>query len=769
MPANHHLEWFEIKEFGGLWTAGASSLMPADRAQVLSGAHPQPGGGLRAFLRPTETYAARAGMAPDHGPLPLGNTMVAGFNVYTVGASTGESLTVMHLLTGVGRGYLGRGAACKEQQVRADAAALDITGDLDLRTRTVGTWPPSTAQTFISKLDAAAFTGYELSVDTAGVVSLSWGNGAAVLTRSATVALADPDASTSVDTVMLKATLDVDNGAGGHDVKFYWAHHDTSTWTQIGATVTTAGVTSIANGDEALTIGRRPGSAASPGTLWYAWAQVRSGIDGTLVADADFTVLPASDAPAPAFTDSTGKVWTFTGSCSIVPHTLGLHAQQGLGPWYLWQARVSEGAAAWDKVVSAFDGTASYYQNPPPAQPSFVVFDPAGTSATLYLAISLREDGDVSGIYSIDWDSTPTSTQLATATEFSDSDGARAMVVHQNRIVAGERDRIRFTEVETADFDSANAGFFILNPTGYNTTEAGYNNQGAVVAWMLPVPPGDLLVGTTDGRIYSVQGDLSDPTIRDLGRWNGMLPQTPANTPNGMFIMLPSRGVAKVTLDGSLEVVSKDLLPTVWNPAYPRVGLGQLAGTERFLFAPNQHDAPEHKNGPLVLDHLTGAWFTATHSDDHSLPNPRFMQSDDDPLEGSIWVVSGVSPQSGADILFRYPVGGGYGDAAADETRNETWEWRSAPLRSPDGRQLIIREVQIPVHAFNAATSTLAVTVGGTTITRTLGAGRSVESFLFRVRGEHLDITVKAKSNAADVEAPMIEGVRVGWRPGGLL
>src|SRR5688572_27528446 len=76
------LNWLEIKEFGGLWTAGSSFLMPADRAQVMSGCHPQPGGGLRAFLRVASTVD---GTALDNGT----NDLPVGFGIHT--KATGEA------------------------------------------------------------------------------------------------------------------------------------------------------------------------------------------------------------------------------------------------------------------------------------------------------------------------------------------------------------------------------------------------------------------------------------------------------------------------------------------------------------------------------------------------------------------------------------------------------------------------------------------------------------------------------------------------------
>lgn len=766
MPANNNLQWFDIKEFGGLWTAGANSLMPADAAQVMSGCHPQPGGGLRAFLKVVESYTAD-GMDTDAADLPAGYGRVVGFGIHTVGAAINDPLPVAHVLL-AGRGTAISIAGSSRVLSTPDDPALDILGDLDLRSKWITNWPTSVGVTFLSNLNAAAFSGYELSADTSGVLTLSWGNGSAVRTVSATAAIPDPGGS--AEAVLVRATLDVNNGAAGHDVKFYAALHGATAWTQVGTTVTTAGVTSIAASNQSLYIGRRPGTSPTlPSLCTFVWAQVRNGISGTLAANPDAGILDETTSLT-TFTDGAGRVWS--GTDTAVTRAFTLYPFGISTDWYLWQLRVETASPSWSRVVTAFDG-ASTGSSGNPGLPTFANFKPAGNS-TEYLAIAIEEDSaaQVSGIYSVDWDSTPTATELTTATEFSDSNGARALVIHQNRLVAAERNFIRFSAAGTDDFDGTGSGFLVLNPTGYLTTESGYPNQGAVAAWMLPIPPGDLLVGTVDGKIYNVQGDLSDPEVRELGLWAGALPHVPANTPAGIYVLLSGRGVGRLGLDGSIEEVSGGLLPTIWNPTEVGGALGQMAGTERYLFCPNEHQDATLSNGPLVLDHATGSWFTATHPDDFTLTNPRFMALDNNPQYGSVWVVTGESPQGQgftAPMLFRFPVGAGFGSMDTAEQRAATWEWQSSPLRDPSGRYVEIREIQIPAYAFNDVTSTLAVTVNGTTRTVTLPAGRSIQSILFKEREENLDITVKAKSNDPDVEAPMIEAVRAGWRPGPLI
>ena len=44
---------------------------------------------------------------------------------------------------------------------------------------------------------------------------------------------------------VLRVTVDVNNGSGGYDVKFYLGESMTGPWTQVGATFTGIGVTTI--------------------------------------------------------------------------------------------------------------------------------------------------------------------------------------------------------------------------------------------------------------------------------------------------------------------------------------------------------------------------------------------------------------------------------------------------------------------------------------------------------------------------------------------
>lgn len=196
-----------------------------------------------------------------------------------------------------------------------DEAALDITGDIDLRAYVaLDDWTPSTQQHLISKFDnnTTAERAYELRITVNGEISIDFaingGNNSNI--RTSTDAITIEDGAP----LWVRATLDVDNGASGHDTNFYTST-DGTTWTQLGTTVTNAGVISIRDsGTEDVVIGRRSTGATGIATGKFYRAQILDGIDGTTVLDVDTSVITSGSATS--FTAVTGQTVTINRSTS---------------------------------------------------------------------------------------------------------------------------------------------------------------------------------------------------------------------------------------------------------------------------------------------------------------------------------------------------------------------------------------------------------------------------------------------------------------------
>lgn len=204
-----------------------------------------------------------------------------------------------------------------------DSAGLSIVGDIDLRARFRAIGDAEAGGTedhsqVIGKIKSANSgdsgydeTDYGLSVGladpfTPGEVTLTWFDSSNVQhSVPSTGAALDPYAWNE-----LKATLDVDNGAGGHTVTFYTKA--SGSWVQIGSPVITAGTTDIRNGTGPLT-------AACFSTM-VEYAEVRSGIDGTLAAN-----FQATDATSPSGSGdtwtatTTGETWTVKLGAAVMP------------------------------------------------------------------------------------------------------------------------------------------------------------------------------------------------------------------------------------------------------------------------------------------------------------------------------------------------------------------------------------------------------------------------------------------------------------------
>jgi hypothetical protein len=191
-----------------------------------------------------------------------------------------------------------------------DEAALDITGDIDIRAQVaLDDWTPSATQLILSKLNNTGDQrSYTVNIRTSGVVRLSWStDGAGTVNADSTVAPTVADGAA----LWVRATLDVDNGASGYDVKFFTSS-DGVTWTQLGTTVTGVGVTSIFASTTAVRLGQDFGSTVMAGKVHRA--QILNGIGGTPVLDVDCSQIGAGSATS--FTALTGQTVTVNRSTS---------------------------------------------------------------------------------------------------------------------------------------------------------------------------------------------------------------------------------------------------------------------------------------------------------------------------------------------------------------------------------------------------------------------------------------------------------------------
>lgn len=189
-----------------------------------------------------------------------------------------------------------------------DSAALSVTGDIELSALLSTTdWTPTARKVIVSKwTPTGSQQSYEFNIETSGKLRLLTSpDGSGIVSAVSTVA------PTVVDGAKLgvKATRASADGT----VTFYTSTDDGVTWVQLGDPVdTTDG--GIFNSTSRVDIGQRCDDTLQlPGSVYFI--QIRNGIGGTLVGNADFRDVRPGTSPV---VDSTGASWGINGTAVVV-------------------------------------------------------------------------------------------------------------------------------------------------------------------------------------------------------------------------------------------------------------------------------------------------------------------------------------------------------------------------------------------------------------------------------------------------------------------
>lgn len=198
----------------------------------------------------------------------------------------------------------------------ADHASLDITGDIDVRADlTPAQWAGPTTEDggweVMGKWGGIPQNSWLLTLGETGKISLQWSTGGigsdfALSTRPVPFLPGQRGA--------IRATLDVNNGAGGHTTTFYTATTLAGPWTQLGDPVTAGGVTSIFASTATLQVGDVSSTTSENIHREIHAVEVRNGIAGSAVANPDFS---AQASGTTGFTDAAGRSWSVAGDAAI--------------------------------------------------------------------------------------------------------------------------------------------------------------------------------------------------------------------------------------------------------------------------------------------------------------------------------------------------------------------------------------------------------------------------------------------------------------------
>jgi hypothetical protein len=197
----------------------------------------------------------------------------------------------------------------------ADRAALDITGDIDIRIDIdPRDWHGDRGRQLISKYNT---TGDQRSWDMYLIrngVQIAWSTDGTAGNRKFNTLFTLPFRS---GRGALRFTLDVDNGAGGYTATWYTSDTISGTWTQVQQNIV-AGTTSIFSSSARLEIGDTHTTGAIDDAYPFVGkvfgAQVRSGIAGTLVANLDPSSRARGDT---TWADGLGSTWVSAGSAVV--------------------------------------------------------------------------------------------------------------------------------------------------------------------------------------------------------------------------------------------------------------------------------------------------------------------------------------------------------------------------------------------------------------------------------------------------------------------
>lgn len=191
----------------------------------------------------------------------------------------------------------------------AYSSGIDFAGDIDIRwIGSLDDWTPAVTTSLVNRWAGSSLNLLYLQVETSGNITFGW-SPTLLHANSKGHAVANPGFVNG--TIQgIRVNLDVDNGAGQYTVTFNTSSDLGETWVPLGSPINgTTGPTSLGMSESIpLTIGGTGnGTFTSKGRTLKA--EVRNGINGTVVASPDFT------APVgPRSRDAQGNIWTINGS-----------------------------------------------------------------------------------------------------------------------------------------------------------------------------------------------------------------------------------------------------------------------------------------------------------------------------------------------------------------------------------------------------------------------------------------------------------------------
>lgn len=197
------------------------------------------------------------------------------------------------------------------------SSQIAVAGDIDIRLRArLDDWAPLSSQRFLSRglLASEGDFSWRWSVAANGV-TFQWSpDGSASITVISSV----PLVFTAGSEHWVRVTLRPDDGFGNHEVRFWVSETGgDGDWVEVGSPQTGTGFNRLWGGSRPLATGRLEAATNNlQGEVLQV--EVRDGINGTIVANPDFTRLPPGIT---SFTDDRGNPWTVAGAAAVTLDT----------------------------------------------------------------------------------------------------------------------------------------------------------------------------------------------------------------------------------------------------------------------------------------------------------------------------------------------------------------------------------------------------------------------------------------------------------------
>lgn len=190
--------------------------------------------------------------------------------------------------------------------------------ELELRAEVyLDDWTPAAAGLIAAQTNADfSDASIAFGVTTDGRLSLTWFETG---TGTPTTVTSDPHGFSDGTTHHVRVTLDVNNGGGSYEVKFYESSDDEGSWDQIGATKTGAATGVPRNSTSPFTLGGSPAGLPLDCTILRFYLSTAIGADPA--GRIRFTNGQHAAGGASSATGSYGTVWTLGGACSLPART----------------------------------------------------------------------------------------------------------------------------------------------------------------------------------------------------------------------------------------------------------------------------------------------------------------------------------------------------------------------------------------------------------------------------------------------------------------